>query len=573
MALTEEQYKEYYPKTYKKAMQEEWGGKVQAAPSHKTELTDLAKAGKSFDPSEGITFEQHWERYKSEHGLAEYGESALSTGRAYYEVPVTASTGEAAKMGMTEAVYEKYLEAKREEQASQMPYVQQQTYTPEEMGYGTATTRTITEAERKKAEKAAEAAKVSGAWESGLMRYVREPLGTDYPGAPPSAKFLESTLTGVGAPLVFAFGDPKVRETTLSYAAKYPAETAGAIGKGLVSWPLTTGASIVGKVRKGETGYALGEFATAFTFVGLTAGAAKGATKITRPPSTLKGAAGAVKPKLKTTGLARALAEIAAKKVIRKRWLKLTKKGKLKGMSYSEFELRYMKQLKESPTKMASFEKSVITEMAKTEEAATGQRVYVETPQKVVTEVKFENIAKPLTKQKLSSRTLTLSAMASGTLTQTERQRQKEALSFKMPSLTAQTQSQRQAQRQAEAQAQKSAQAEAQKDKQRERAFMASFSGLTGPAGKTPGRPRQPRAPRPGVPFFAGLPPMPKSFIPKRKKRPKKKDDIYRKLMYTPSLGGVLGYVKPIKMEPVKLTGLKMRPLIITKKKKRRKKT
>jgi len=154
MALTEEQYKEYYPKTYEKAMAEEWGGKVQASPSHKTDIFDLAKAGKTYDSSKHGSFQEYWEQYKQEHGLSKYRESALSTGRAYYEVPVTASTGEAAKMGMTQAVYERYQEALREQQMAQMPSVMQYQFGAPDIPYGTATTEQIAAAEAKFIEKA-----------------------------------------------------------------------------------------------------------------------------------------------------------------------------------------------------------------------------------------------------------------------------------------------------------------------------------------------------------------------------------------------------------------------------------
>ena len=74
-----------------------------------------------------------------------------------------------------------------------------------------------------------------------------------------------------------------------------------------------------------------------------------------------------------------------------------------------------------------------------------------------------------------------------------------------------------------------------------------------------PGRAYRPLTPPSRIP---PMPPFTDPFKPKRDRRPKKKE-VYRKFRYTPSLGGVLGMVKPISKAPARLTGLKMRPLIM----------
>ena len=248
MALTEEQYKEYYPKTYEKAMAEEWGGKVQASPSHKTDIFDLAKAGKTYDSSKHGSFQEYWEQYKQEHGLSKYRESALSTGRAYYEVPVTASTGEAAKMGMTQAVYERYQEALREQQMAQMPSVMQYQFGAPDIPYGTATTEQIAAAEAKFIEKAK-----LGQITADEMAWF-EAQGKQAGAKGPVWSGFRAEVSPMFAP----FLSEKARTAQFEYMAKYPVETAAELGRGAVMWPLVAGAGVVEEMRAGKPLVAFG---------------------------------------------------------------------------------------------------------------------------------------------------------------------------------------------------------------------------------------------------------------------------------------------------------------------------
>lgn len=527
-------------------------------PTHETDIYDLARWGKYY--SDRMT----WEEYKERTGRASYGSTPVEEGKAYYEVPVEASTGEKATVGMTQAVYEKYQEAKRQEAIRQAQAAigtistTPTTYDYRPSGQETVSTKRLIEYEKKKAEEA----EVGMAWERSFFYPVQEKLGTldTDVNAPWQARALSSTITGVGAPLAFVapsfkdgeieFGIPDIKETTFSYAQKYPIETLFKTAGGLVAWPIVSGRDIVGSIKAGKPGKAFGEFASVATFVGI----GKGLSKIKPPKSEFflpgegkfKGmAAIATKTKKKpTSGLGRVLTERAKENVFRKKWERLIKKGKTK-LSFSEY---YEKQdaLYKSKTKGAALRKEVLKE-------ATRLYEYQASPWKEI--IKFEEpkfkmptrppreyvFQKTFSGGKKKRRGVTIVPNIGKTqkpLKNMVKPLPKTDTSFKQISVQSKKQAQRQKQRKREL-----------------LSFKMDFNipkGTTG-IGKTPKIPKM----RPIIPL---KPPSSPFLKPKRGK--KKKNKIFRKTKYTPSLGGAFGLKDPLKTEPKMLTGLKTRPLI-----------